>query len=85
MKLIEYIYTQYSFYKWSRSSEFTAKKVKTDSERDRILKGITDLLYAYILHAVLFCALIFLFYAYQSEEVIKTAKQEFHEGAIPGW
>lgn len=23
--------------------------------------------------------------AYQSEEVIKTAKQEFHEGAIPGW
>ncbi|MDR0614131.1 MAG: hypothetical protein LBG45_11840 [Dysgonamonadaceae bacterium] len=78
MKLIEYIYTQYSFlscikqtvlihapamlsdyrakptremtfYKWSRSSGFTAK-AKTDSEHDRILKGITDLLYAYEKH-----------------------------------
>ena len=47
------------FYKWSRSSGFTAKKVKTDSERDRILKGIINLLYAYMLHVVLFCALIF--------------------------
>ena len=38
------------FYKWSRSSEFTEKKAKTDRERDRILKGITDLLYAYKKH-----------------------------------
>ena len=37
------------FYKWSRSSEFTAK-AKTDSEHDRILKGITNLLYAYEKH-----------------------------------
>ncbi|MDR0613977.1 MAG: hypothetical protein LBG45_11045, partial [Dysgonamonadaceae bacterium] len=37
-------------YKWSRSSEFTEKKAKTDRERDRILKGITDLLYAYEKH-----------------------------------
>ena len=38
-----------TFYKWSRSSGFTAK-AKTDSEHDRILKGITDLLYAYEKH-----------------------------------
>lgn len=37
-------------YKRLRSSEFTAGKAKTDSGRDRILKGITGLLYAYGKH-----------------------------------
>ncbi|MDR0613027.1 MAG: hypothetical protein LBG45_06040 [Dysgonamonadaceae bacterium] len=30
-----------TFYKWSRSGGFTAKKAKTDRERDRILSRIS--------------------------------------------
>ena len=37
-------------YKWIRSSEFTAKKAETDSERDKVLSGITGILHAFEKH-----------------------------------
>jgi hypothetical protein len=37
-------------YKWLRRSEFTEKKSETDSERDRILSGITGLLHSFEKH-----------------------------------
>jgi hypothetical protein len=37
-------------YKWSRGSEFTAKKAEIDSNRDRTLSGITGLLHSFEKH-----------------------------------
>jgi hypothetical protein len=39
-----------SIYKWSRRSEFTEKKAETDSERDKILSGISGQLHSFEKH-----------------------------------